>query len=286
MSGLRIRTNVSALFAQRQLGYSTAALQKSSERLSSGFRINSSADDAAGFGISERMRAQISGLTQAQRNAQDGASMVQVAEGGLNQITLMLQRLRTLAVQSANGSNTTADRRLIQTEVNQLLAEISRQASATSFNGLKLLTGRANGTNSSLSFQVGADKGQTLEFNIASVSLRSLGISRLSAPTTSSTGGILTQAAAESAISTIDSAINTIVKQRADLGALQNRMENAIAFISISVENQTAAESRIRDTDFTTEVTNYTRQQILQQTGVSMLAQANIQPQAVLELLQ
>jgi len=286
MAGLRIRTNVSALFSQRQLGFSTAALQKSSERLSSGYRINSAADDAAGFGISERMRTQVNGLNQAQRNAQDGASLLQVAEGGLNQITSMLQRLRTLAVQSANGSNTTADRQLIQTEVNQLLAEISRQASATSFNGLKLLTGNIINNTGSITFQVGADNGQTMSINISSVSLSALGLSGLSAPTTSASGGILTQAAAESAINTIESAITTIMSQRGDLGAMQNRMENAIAFISVSVENQTAAESRIRDTDFTTEVTNYTRQQILQQTGVSMLAQANVQPQAVLELLR
>lgn len=288
MAGLRIRTNVSALFANRQLSETTFDLQKSGEKLASGYRINTAADDAAGFGISERMRTQVNGLAQAARNAQDGASLLQVADGGMAQISVMLQRLRTLAVQAANGSNTTADRRLIQTEVNQILNEINRQASATSFNGRTLLTGTFASGRGSLMFHVGADKDQTLSINIGTVSTAGLGINRLyvtGLTTTTVSGGLVTQRGAESAISLIQNAIDEVVSKRGDLGALQNRMENAIAFISVSRENITAAESRIRDTDYASEIINYTKEQVLQQAGLSALAQANIQPQAVLMLL-
>lgn len=286
MSGFRINTNVPAQFSQRILTDTTNALNKGIERLSSGLRINRAADDAAGFGISERLRTQVNGLSQASRNAQDGVSLIQVAEGGLSQISNILQRLRTLAVQASNDTNTTVDRRVIQTEVNQLLSEVSRQASATQFNSRVLLTGLYASGRGSIVFQVGANRNDKLSVNIASISTTGLGINRLSGSTTGSTGGILTQKAAESAINLIQSAINTVSRQRGDLGAIQNRLENVISFVGISNENLSAAESRIRETDFAAEIVSFTKNQILQQTGISALSQANIGPQAVLSLLQ
>lgn len=289
MAGLRVKTNVPALFSQRILTQTTASLNKSIERLSSGLRINRAADDAAGFGISERMRTQVNGLSQAKRNAQDGVSLIQVAEGGLSQISDILQRLRTLAVQAANDSNTTVDRRTIQTEFNQLLLEIDRQASATSFNGRVLLTGSFASGVGSLVFQVGANAGERLRVNISSISTTGLGINGLltnSVTANLTQGGIITQLSAESAISLIQNAVDTVSRQRGDLGAISNRFDNVIAFVGISTENITAAESRIRDADFADEIVNFTKNQILQQTGISALSQANIQPQVVLSLLQ
>jgi flagellin len=288
MSGLRIKTNVPALFASRLLTQTSGHLNKSIERLSSGLRINRAADDAAGFGISERMRTKVNGLQQSKRNAQDAISLVQVAEGGLSQISDILQRLRTLAVQSANDTNTTVDRRVIQTEFNQLVEEIGRQASATAFNGRVLLTGTYATGKGSLVFQVGADKGEKLTVNIASISIAGLGLSGLKTGDTASlsTGGIITQKGAESAISLVQTAIDTVSRQRGNLGAFVNRFENVVAFVGISTENIMAAESRIRDADFAEEIVNFTKNQILQQTGISALSQANIQPQVVLSLLQ
>ncbi|RMH54938.1 MAG: flagellin FliC [Candidatus Hydrogenedentota bacterium] len=288
MSGLRIRTNITAAFSQRLLTETTNRLNKSIERLSSGLRINRAADDAAGFGISERMRTQVNGLSQAKRNAQDGVSLIQVAEGGLAQISTMLQRLRTLAVQAANDTNTTADRRVIQTEVNQLLSEIDRQASATNFNGRVLLTGTFATGQSSLVFQIGANKGEKIAVHIASVSTSGLKIDgfNVTNPSSATQGGFITQKGAESAITMIQNAIDTVSRQRGDLGAIQNRLENVIDFVGISNENITAAESRIRDADFAEEIVKFTKDQILQQTGISALSQANIGPQVVLSLLQ
>jgi flagellin len=288
MSGLRVKTNVPALFAQRLLNQTTGNLNKSIERLSSGLRINRAADDAAGFGISERMRTQVNGLTQAKRNAQDGVSLIQVAEGGLAQISDILQRLRTLSVQAASDVNTTNDRRVIQTEVNQLIDEIGRQASATSFNGRVILTGNFAAGVGSLVFQVGANKGEKLSVNIASISIAGLGLSGLETGSTAALtqGGLITQVGAESAITLLQNAIDIVSRQRGDLGAIVNRFENVIAFVGISTENITAAESRIRDVDFADEIVNFTKNQILQQTGISALSQANIQPQVVLSLLQ
>lgn len=287
-SGLRIKTNVPSLFASRNLSETTGRLNKSIERLSSGLRINRAADDAAGFGISERMRTQVNGLNRAKLNAQDGVSLIQVAEGGLAQISDILQRLRTLAVQAANDVNTTVDRRVIQTEVNNLIAEIDRQASATSFNGRVILTGNFASGVGSLVFQVGANQGEKLTVNIASISTSGLGINGLSIAnaSTATQGGMVTQVGAESAIDLIQSAIDTVSRQRGDLGAIANRFENVISFVGISTENITAAESRIRDADFAEEIVNFTKNQILQQTGISALSQANIQPQVVLSLLQ
>ncbi|PIU48106.1 MAG: flagellin FliC [Candidatus Hydrogenedentes bacterium CG07_land_8_20_14_0_80_42_17] len=288
MSGLRIKTNVSALFASRLLTQTSGALNKSIERLSSGLRINRAADDAAGFGVSERMRTQVNGLEQSKRNAQDAISLIQVAEGGLSQISDMLQRLRTLAVQASNDTNTTVDRRVIQTEVNQLIAEIGRQASATSFNGRILLNGTFASGTGSLVFQVGANQGERLAVNIASISITGLALGNLQTGDTAglTSGGVITQAGAESAITLIQSAVDTVSRQRGDLGAYVNRFENVVAFVGISTENITAAESRIRDADFAEEIVNFTKNQILQQTGISALSQANISPQVVLSLLQ
>lgn len=288
MSGFRIVTNVPAQFAQRLLTDTTSRLNTGIERLSSGLRINRAADDAAGFGISERLRTQINGLTQAQRNAQDGVSVIQVAEGGLAQISQILQRLRTLAVQSANDANTTVDRRVIQTEVNQLIQEVQRQASTTTFNGRVLLTGLFATGKGSLVFQIGANKNEKLAINIASISNSGLGIKGLLTGTTATlkSGGLITQKGAESAITLIQTAVDIVSRQRGDLGAIQNRLENVIAFVGISTENLSAAESRVRETDFATEIVNFTKNQILQQTGISALSQANIGPQAVLSLLR
>lgn len=288
MSGFRINTNVPAQFSSRILTDTTNSLNKGIERLSSGLRINRAADDAAGFGISERLRTQVNGLTQASRNAQDGVSLVQVAEGGLSQISNILQRLRTLAVQSASDTNTTVDRRVIQTEINQLIDEVQRQASATKFNERVLLTGLFASGRGSLVFQVGANRNEKLTINIASISTRGLGINGLKTATTTNltSGGVITQRGAESAINLIQTAINTVSRQRGDLGAIQNRLENVISFIGISNENISAAESRIRETDFAEEIVKFTKNQILQQTGISALSQANIGPQAVLSLLQ
>lgn len=288
MSGLRVKTNVPALFASRLLSKTSGDLSKSIERLSSGLRINRAADDAAGFGISERMRTQVNGLTQAKRNAQDGISLIQVAEGGLQQISDMLQRIRTLSVQSASDVNTTNDRRVIQTEVNQLIDEIGRQASATSFNGRVILTGKFATGVGSLVFQVGANKGEKLTVNISSISIAGLGLTGLKTGATANltTGGLITQAGAESAITLLQDAVDVVSRQRGDLGAIVNRFENVVSFVGISTENITAAESRIRDVDFAEEIVNFTKSQILQQTGISALSQANIQPQVVLSLLR
>lgn len=288
MSGFRINTNVPAQFSSRILTETTNSLNKGIERLSSGLRINRAADDAAGFGISERLRTQVNGLVQASRNAQDGVSLVQVAEGGLSQISNILQRLRTLAVQSASDTNTTVDRRVIQTEINQLIDEVQRQASSTKFNERVLLTGLFASGRGSLVFQVGANRNEKLTINIASISTRGLGINGLKTATTTNlvAGGVITQRGAESAINLIQTAINTVSRQRGDLGAIQNRLENVISFIGISNENISAAESRIRETDFAEEIVKFTKNQILQQTGISALSQANIGPQAVLSLLQ
>lgn len=305
----RINTNVNALYAERVLGQTGTALSKSIERLSSGLRINRASDDAAGFAVSERMRTQINGLDQAQRNGQDATSLIQVAEGGLSQISDMLQRLRTLAVQSANDTLTTSDRATIQIEVNQLLKEINRQASTVSFNSKNLLNGSFSAVSNkgasykgSLLFQVGANKGETIALTIATASAAGFGIGILSVAgaqtatvtlvssiiTASGTGrdGVVTRAGAESAITLLTTAITKVSGLRAELGAIQNRLDQAVSFAGIGKENLSAAESRIRDLDFASEIINFTKNQILQQTGVSALSQANVGPQVVLSLLQ
>jgi len=271
---LAVNTNVSALNAQRQLLTSGTALDTAYKRLSSGFRINSAADDAAGLQISNRLTSQVNGLNQAISNANDGISASQVAEGALDEITTSLQRIRTLAVQSQNGINNSADRTALQKEVSALKTEISRIAQNTQFGGVDILKGGY-----SAKFLVGANAGQSISVNLSRAG--GFGASGLSLASLSiaSVGG------ASTALATIDSAIKTIDSKRADLGALQNRFQSTIRNLSNVVENVSAARSRIRDTDFAKETAELTRAQILQQASTTVLAQANTRPQSALSLL-
>jgi len=358
--GLQINTNIAAMNAYRNLSGTQVSMSTSLERLSSGLRINRAADDAAGLAISEKLRAQSNGLNQATANAQDGISLIQTAEGALNESHSILQRMRQLAVQSANDTNSTTDRGAIQSEVNQLSAELTRISSSTQFNGQNLL----NGTFSSKSLQIGANAGQNITLGINNMSALSLGVtgpakglagngavgtiggtpptgafsigaltsgvgnvldgngsvvgsytdatkvvafnadngagtvtfdkSALSVTTAGSESGTFsvsatidmsTKLGADAAVATLDTAIGTVSTQRADLGAVQNRLQHVVNSLSVAAENASAAESRIRDTDMAKEMTNFTRSQILSQAGVSMLAQANSAPQSVLKLL-
>lgn len=311
MAGMRIRNNIPSLFAQRSLGKTTRALNSSIEKLSTGLRINRGGDDPAGLAVSERLRTQINGLKQASKNIQDGISLIQTAEGGIEGISDMLQRLRTLAVQSSNDILTTSDRALMQLEFNQVLTEIDRQVGAVSFNTKVLLDGRfskvtsASNASVSMQLQVGANKSDTLSFFIFTASTKGLGVDGLKVTavqtstislvdaivnTATAAGstelGVVNQKAAESAIALISSAITSINGLRAELGSIQNRLESTFDFVQVQTENQIAAESRIRDLDFAEEIVNFTKNQILQQTGIASLSQANIGPQVVLSLLQ
>lgn len=270
---MRINQNISALNAYRNLTNTNNALTKSMEKLSSGLRINRAADDAAGLAISEKMRGQVRGLNQAVRNAQDGISLIQTAEGALNETHAILQRMRELAVQSANDTNTAGDRGQLQQEIDQLVTEIGRIATTTEFNTQKLL----DGTFSGKLIHIGANSGQTLTVGIAAMDAAALSVSSLS---------IDTQTAANTAITTINTAIETVSTERSKLGAIQNRLEHTIANLSVASENLSAAESRIRDLDMAQEMMAFTKNQILSQAGTAMLAQANAQPQTVLQLLQ
>lgn len=276
---MKIMHNMQAMNSNRMLGVNTLAQAKSTERLSSGYRINRAADDAAGLTISEKMRAQIRGLTQASANAQDGISCVQTAEGALNEVEDMLQRMNELAVKSANGTNTSADREAIQKEVSALQEEISRVAESTEFNTQKLLNGDFAGNKAKV-LQVGAenDEDQTIKIDIAAMDASSLGVD-------SSKVNVSTKDGAKSAIDAIKEAIDEVSAQRSDLGAVQNRLEHTIKNLDNVVENTTSAESQIRDTDMATEMVNYVKNNILQQAGQSMLAQANQLTQGVLTLL-
>ncbi|MBP7651940.1 flagellin FliC [Candidatus Dependentiae bacterium] len=269
---LRIMNNVEAQFAHRQLSLTNGKLNKSLEKLSSGYRINHAADDAAGLAISEKLRTQVNGLEQSRRNIMDGISLLQTAEGGLDELHSILQRMRVLSIQASNGTLTTTDRGLIQSEVDQLLCEIDRMSSTVTFNNIQLF----NYTDGSLKIQAGASQGQTLTVTLSSISTTDLSIDGLSI--TSTTG-------AESAITLLTTAIDNISRRRATIGAMQNRLEHTYNFAGISRENQMAAESRIRDVDFAEEMITFTKTQILAQAGNSMLAQANLRPQAVLQLL-
>jgi flagellin len=268
---LRIQNNVEAFNAHRNLTMTEGGIAKSMERLSSGYRINRAADDAAGLAISERLRGQIGGLDQAQRNAQDAVSLVQTAEGSLTEVHAMLQRVRELAVQYKNGSLSNVDRTAIQSEVNQLASENERIGSSAQFNGINLLN-----SSQTISFQVGAKDGETIV-----VSTISLG----SASGVGSTYYALTSTGATD-ISEIDAAIDNVSSQRAQFGAVQNRLEYTLQNAAIYQENLTASESRIRDVDMASEMVNFTKLQILQQAGTSMLAQANQASQGVLSLLR
>lgn len=269
-----INHNLNALNAWRNLGVNTGNAAKSMEKLSSGLRINRAGDDAAGLAISEKMRGQIRGLNQATRNSQDGISLIQTAEGALNETHSILQRMRELAVQGANDTNTSVDRDQIQTELNQLMSEIDRIADTTEFNTQNLLGGSFVAT-----LQVGANDGQIIAFSVAD-----MGATGLSLSATSISVG--SNSAASSSISTIDAAIKLVSTQRSKLGALQNRLEHTINNLSTSSENLTAAESRIRDVDMAKEMAEFSKNNILTQAAQAMLAQANQLPQGVLQLLR
>lgn len=267
-----INTNVAAINSHRNLSFNNTQMGKTMEKLSSGYRINRAADDAAGLAISEKMRFQINGLNQAQRNAQDGISLIQTAEGALTEVHSMLQRINVLANQSANGTyDSTEDRAALQDEVNQLLNEINNIANSTNFNGIDLLK-----SNASVTFQIGVEGSNTLTVDMATMTVGALGVSGLS---------ISTQAAANSAIALVKSAIVAVSKHRGTLGAVQNRLEHTINNLGVTAENLSASESRIRNADMAKEMTEFTRNQILVQAGTSMLAQANSMPQNVLKLL-
>lgn len=276
---LFVNTNVSSLNAQRQLFDVSDRLNTSFERLSSGFRINSAADDAAGLQITDRLTSQVQGLNQAVRNANDAISLSQTAEGALSEVTTSLQRIRTLAVQSQNGINSSADRLALQKEVSALRTEISRIATDTQFGNVNLLDG-----NFSASFLVGANEGQTISVNLSSGNLGS--ISGFSATGLGITENDVTTATGASAmLADIDGAISGIGAVRADLGALQNRFQSTIRNLSNISENLSSARSQIRDTDFAAETAELTRNQIIQQASVSILSQANQRPQTALSLL-
>ncbi|MBF0470528.1 MAG: flagellin FliC [Gammaproteobacteria bacterium] len=263
-----INTNVAAIGAQRYLNKSQGSLQTSLQRLASGLRINSAKDDAAGLSISEGLTKQIRGYNQATRNASDAISMLQTAEGGLQEISNMLQRVRELAVQSANGNYTSAQRTDLNTEVSQLTTEIDRVAGKLTFNGTKVI-----GSTGTVNFQVGTDSGDTVTVNLTNAS------------NVHAAAAIDTVANANSAILKMDTAISTISTQRGKLGAAMNRMESVVRTNETAVENLSASRSRITDADFAAETANLTRTQILQQAGSAMLAQANSLPQNVLSLL-
>jgi len=272
---LSVNTNIGSLNAQRNLSKSQGGLSKAMQRLSSGLRINSAKDDAAGLAISDRMTSQIRGLNQAVRNANDGISLAQTAEGALQETTNILQRMRELSVQSANGTNTTADRSSLQAEFSQLQSEVKRIAENTSFNGQVLLSGAFASTG--MTFQVGADAGQSITVKIADATAKTLGVS--------TTIGISTTARASASITAIDAAISKVDVTRGDLGAVQNRFESTISNLSNIAENLSAARSRILDADIAAETSAMTKNNILQQAGVSILAQANQTPQLALSLL-
>jgi flagellin len=268
---LRIQNNVEAFNAHRNLQSTESALGRSMERLSSGFRINRAADDAAGLAISERLRAQIGGLDQAQRNVQDAVSLVQTAEGSLTEVHAMLQRVRELAVQYKNGSLSGADRVAIQSEVYQLASEIERIGQSAEFNGIKLLN-----TTQTITFQAGAKDGEQIAVTAVSLgSTAGVGVNFYALSSVSNND-----------ISEIDAAIDNVSSQRAQFGAVQNRLEYTLQNAAIYQENLTASESRIRDVDMAAEMVQFTKLQILQQAGTSMLAQANQASQGVLSLLR
>ena len=269
-----VQHNLTAMNSNRMLGLTTTAQAKSTERLSSGYKINRAADDAAGLAISEKMRRQIRGLTQASANAQDGISCVQTAEGALGEVHDMLQRMNELAVKAANGTQTSADRAYIDSEVQALSSEIDRVASTTTFNEQNLL----DGSFSNKGLQVGAEANQTISFSISAMSAKGIGISGISVGGADDTN-------AQKAISLIKAALTKVSQQRSDLGAIQNRLEHTIKNLDNVVENTTSAESAIRDTDMASEMVKYSNNNILTQAGQAMLAQANQSNQGVLSLL-
>ena len=282
-----INHNMSSMFANRTLGVSNSQLMGSIEKLSSGERINRAGDDASGLAVSEKMRSQIRGLNQANRNIQNGISFIQATEGYLQETTDILQRVRELSVQSANGIYSEEDRMQIQVEVSQLVAEVDRIASQAQFNGMNILTGRFaqnSVTNQVMTFQVGANMDQSVTAFIGTMTAQSLGLRGTQG--SDEQISIASPDQANMAIGTIDSALKMVSRQRADLGAYQNRFEMASKGINVAAENMQGAESGIRDTDMAAEMVEYTKNAIISQSGTAMLAQANSQSQNVLALLQ
>lgn len=280
---MRINNNLMAMNTHRQLGIANTAGSKSMEKLSSGYRINRAGDDAAGLSISEKMRAQIRGLNQASRNAQDGISLIQTAEGALTETHAMLQRMRELVVQAANDTNTEEDRTRISEELNQLSQEITEITNKTEFNTKTLLNG--DFATSNITLQVGANNAQFISFTIGNMSAETLGV------TAASIGDIVasstsTAASISALTTTIDNALKLVSAERSKLGAVQNRLEHTIKNVDNTSENLQAAESRVRDVDMAKEMMEMTRQNILQQASTAMLAQANQAPQTVLQLLR
>jgi flagellin len=269
-----VQHNMQATNTNRQLGVVTGAQAKSTEKLSSGYQINRAGDDAAGLAISEKMRSQIRGLDKASKNAQDGISSIQTAEGALNETHSILQRMNELATQAANDTNTTVDRSNIQAELDQLTSEIDRISCTTQFNTMNLLDGKFTGK----ALQVGALKGQTISISVGTMSSSGLGL-------TSTTVSVSSNGKAGTAMSTIQAAIDKVSTERSKLGAIQNRLEHTIANLDTTSENTQAAESRIRDTDMAKEMVQYSKNNILSQAGQSMLAQANQSTQGVLSIL-
>ena len=272
--GMVVRTNTMGINANRQLNMNNSAVAKSLEKLSSGFRINRAGDDASGLAISEKMKAQIKGLEQASSNAQDGISLVQTAEGATTEIHNMLNRMVELATKSANGTyDTDVDRKAIQAEVDSLLEEIDRITTSTKFNGTTLL----NGNMQNLKLQIGAEQSDSITVSVSPLNVAGLSLTNLS---------VSTPPDANTAIQTVKTAIDTVSTARANLGAIQNRLEYTINNLDTTAENMTSANSRIRDTDMAKEMMNYTKMNVLTQAAQAMLAQANQQPQSVLQLLQ
>ena len=284
-----INHNMSAMFANRQLGVTGVSINKDMEKLSSGMRINRAGDDAAGLAVSEKMRAQIRGLNQASQNASNGISFIQTTEGYLQETTDIMQRIRELAVQSSNGIYSDEDRMQIQVEISALVSEVDRVASTAQFNGMNMLTGRfarATGENvvtASMWFHIGANMDQRVQVYIGTMSATALGIRDIG---TEEKLSLATPEDANRAIGVIDEGLKKINKQRADLGAYQNRLELTVKGLDIGAENLQASESRIRDANMASQMVEFTKNSVLQQAGTAMLAQANSQSQNVLSLLR
>ncbi len=283
-----INHNVSAMFANRQLGHTNKLVGKDMEKLSSGLRINRAGDDASGLAVSEKMRSQIRGLKQASDNAENAISFIQATEGYLGNTQSILQRMRELSVQSANGIYSEEDRMQIQVEISQLVDEVDRIASHAQFNGMNMLTGRfaaetgENTVTASMWFHIGANIDQRERVYIGTMTSTALGVREIGSEQILS---LETPESSNMAIGVIDSALRTVNKQRADLGAYQNRLDHAVQGLDVGAENLQAAESRIRDADMAEQMVNYTKNQILVQAGTAMLAQANMKTQSVLQLL-
>jgi len=267
-----INHNVSADFANRALAQTGRKMERSIEKLASGLRINRAGDDASGLAVSETLRSQIRGLKQAQRNAFDSISFIQTAEGSLQEVHAILHRLRELAVQSANAIYSEQDRNLLQIEVSQLIQEIDRIAETTEFNRFKIL----DGSNQDFQFQVGANPGQNISVVMKTMTAQAIGVSGLTMATVSS---------ANDALRRVDEAVDTVSRQRANFGAVQNRLEHVVSSLAVAEENLQAAESRIRDTNMAIEIVNFMRLKILQDAGAAMLMQANLRPDSVMRLL-